>query len=530
MLLSAPAWTSVGSQHVWTESAHAFHPEDVALAYARAHRCVHRLPSRLPHDIEHDVLTTDTNLFRCNRPREPVPPSFNQRITSTSVAIHPSSTAKHFTYSQDVRPLPLNAYPNATNSSPDPSQQHGLPRPNSFESLLSSLFDSPSHNVPITTSNNIRPRSSTTQHVLQNLAPSLGLPQKLPAPPTTAPSRQQNLFDPLAYLESLQTNYRTMLAQKDSNPVMAPPEDPAATQQNQDQVTMEIQNYVLELLGRFIVLSHTLCLTTFSESPEFKAPPAPLPSPAAEFLTSPLFETPYLTPYDDFNTSPLDDSPFEDYLNTPLIPDDGGDFITSPMDQSLALFPDFSFPNIGADQPIVTQPYFAAPAKLPSQVDVAYPSPQIDAPSPSLSSTSSRRRSAGPTGTRKNITADNLVPMDAPTQPRTYRTPSATSRKEVPMVFQKKRKRAQASPVEVEEDEELADLPPDATEAEQIAHKRRQNTLAARKSRKRKLEHAQLMEDENKTLRERAERLEAHNQAMRQLLLQHGLEAPSFDA
>lgn len=97
------------------------------------------------------------------------------------------------------------------------------------------------------------------------------------------------------------------------------------------------------------------------------------------------------------------------------------------------------------------------------------------------------------------------------------------------MVFQKKRKRAQAFVNEVDEEEDLADLPPNATEAEQIAHKRRQNTLAARKSRKRKLEHSHLMEEENQGLRDKAEKLEAQNETLRQMLRQHGVELPPFD-
>ncbi|KAJ7704962.1 hypothetical protein B0H17DRAFT_920886 [Mycena rosella] len=100
---------------------------------------------------------------------------------------------------------------------------------------------------------------------------------------------------------------------------------------------------------------------------------------------------------------------------------------------------------------------------------------------------------ASVTGTRKHLTPDSLIPLDAPTQKRTYATPSATSRKAVPAAIVKKRAHSAAFPDA--DDEELEALSPTASEAEIIEHKRRQNTLAARKSRKRKLEHQRGLED-----------------------------------
>lgn len=99
------------------------------------------------------------------------------------------------------------------------------------------------------------------------------------------------------------------------------------------------------------------------------------------------------------------------------------------------------------------------------------------------------------TGTRKNITPESLIPLDAPTQTRKYATPSSTSRKDVPAVFANKRKRGPAFD-DFEEDELASTEPlrPNATEKEKIEWKRRQNTLAARKSRKRKLEHQLYLE------------------------------------
>jgi hypothetical protein len=63
----------------------------------------------------------------------------------------------------------------------------------------------------------------------------------------------------------------------------------------------------------------------------------------------------------------------------------------------------------------------------------------------------------------------------------------------MPVTFARKRA---AIAIANDEDDFLPDLPPDATEREQIEWKRRQNTIAARKSRKRKLEHQQWLEGE----------------------------------
>ncbi|EIN12890.1 hypothetical protein PUNSTDRAFT_38965, partial [Punctularia strigosozonata HHB-11173 SS5] len=83
----------------------------------------------------------------------------------------------------------------------------------------------------------------------------------------------------------------------------------------------------------------------------------------------------------------------------------------------------------------------------------------------------------------------SLIPLDAPIQPRTYLTPSVTSRKDVPLTFAKKRARFDS--VEVEEE---GDLELDAQDLSAIEAKRRQNTLAARRSRRRKAEYQQALE------------------------------------
>lgn len=128
-------------------------------------------------------------------------------------------------------------------------------------------------------------------------------------------------------------------------------------------------------------------------------------------------------------------------------------------------------------------------------------SPSLPAPSttfsssPSSSYTNTRKKA---TGTRANLTPDSLIPLDAPIQTRTYLGPSKTSRKELPVTFARKRKRE-------DDDEELEAPPPNASEKEHIEYKRKLNTVAARKSRRRKLQHLQVLEDRNAELAKEAE-------------------------
>ncbi|KAJ6581646.1 hypothetical protein B0H19DRAFT_879537, partial [Mycena capillaripes] len=84
---------------------------------------------------------------------------------------------------------------------------------------------------------------------------------------------------------------------------------------------------------------------------------------------------------------------------------------------------------------------------------------------------------------------EGLIPLDAPTQKRNYSGPSATSRKRLPESIVRKRRHSDAFGDDAEE------LSPTPSEAEEIERKRRQNTVAARKSRKRKFEYTQSLEN-----------------------------------
>ncbi|KAK7690199.1 hypothetical protein QCA50_006850 [Cerrena zonata] len=143
--------------------------------------------------------------------------------------------------------------------------------------------------------------------------------------------------------------------------------------------------------------------------------------------------------------------------------------------------------------------------------------PPPSTPADNVDSVLSRRKTA-PNGTRKNITPESLVPYDAPIQPRKYVTPSSTSRKEVPAVFQRKRARSQAF-----EDEEGE---PGPNDLDAIEAKRRQNTLAARRSRKRKLEYQRELEDALDREKGEKEFWKARAVTLEALLQSHGVDVP----
>ncbi|KAF8956465.1 hypothetical protein BDZ97DRAFT_1637210, partial [Flammula alnicola] len=121
---------------------------------------------------------------------------------------------------------------------------------------------------------------------------------------------------------------------------------------------------------------------------------------------------------------------------------------------------------------------------------------------------------------------DSFIPDDAPTQDRRYLTPSATSKKHVPFYFASRR---QAEALSDEEDE-LAEEPlhPNATDQEKIAYKRRQNTLAARRSRRRRLAQFQKLEEDVARLNREKDIWKERALMMERMLSTHGLPCPNF--
>ncbi|KAE9402175.1 hypothetical protein BT96DRAFT_918377 [Gymnopus androsaceus JB14] len=147
--------------------------------------------------------------------------------------------------------------------------------------------------------------------------------------------------------------------------------------------------------------------------------------------------------------------------------------------------------------------------------------PTIMAHAPPLRSTSSRRYSP-----------ETLIDAEAPTQPRNYASPSMTSRKEIPSYYLKQQRRSPTVQAHMsdDEDDELTEEPPaeNATDQEKIDYKRRQNTLAARRSRKRKLVYTQQLEGTVDRLTMEKEMWRTRALTLRQLLRSHNLPCPDF--
>lgn len=129
---------------------------------------------------------------------------------------------------------------------------------------------------------------------------------------------------------------------------------------------------------------------------------------------------------------------------------------------------------------------------------------------------------------RRRISPDDLLSMEAPTQSRRYITPSSTSKKEYPR-FVAGSMRPPSQPSD-EEDDELTEEPPaaNATDQEKIEWKRRQNTLAARRSRKRKMVYQQQLEVTVDRLTMEKEVWKTRALTLKQLLHSHGIPCPDF--
>lgn len=286
-----------------------------------------------------------------------------------------------------------------------------------------------------------------------------------------------------------------------------------------------------------------------STAPVF--PPAVTQDDAVRALMDVIQASPEMQMISDFSeylTSPFDDSPFDDdLLTTPAVgsADLGADIFTSPImsdwnngpynDDDQPVFNPHLETLFPIEKPVDPSPMTVSPSidlhgmwtLSPQTLDTSstFNSPSVQSNNP-LPST--RRKNAA-TGTRKNVTPETLVPIDAPTQPRKYVMPSATSRKEVPAVFARKRARSQAFGDEEDQlEDEAYTLPPNPTEQELIEAKRRQNTIAARRSRKRKLEYQRQLEDSLENMQEERDMWKSRALTCHALLKSHGLESPEF--
>jgi hypothetical protein len=455
------------------------------------------------------------------RSRLPRPPSAQpQHLSSKS---HPSfAIPAHNQYNttisrQDEQPT--------VNPSPYP-----LTHPTSIGRNVSS-FDNRSLSINYVSLNqSSRLRTSQVFHSTSDLAAHYGIPQFLPPVPCTTPRSSstpekqtdttlEDDFSTLcsAYINMLSQNPTDDIGVDDSN-VVAPVTTP------QD---MEAVNALMEVLAGDLGLSRhnrerlglTQHLANCTASPEFRDTPN-----FGEYMTSP-----FDSPYDEFLTTPHTTDTADVNANVfnpdlPLFSDCFLDDMSAEANE-LAASPIKDDVDFGDELYTMSPQQPVTPSLDPQSL---YASPEITTLplSPSLPS----RRKSNVTGTRKNLTPESLVPLDAPTQPRHYTTPSLTSRKELPATFARKRARLQPP----EEEDELASdvyiLPPNPTEAQLIEAKRRQNTIAARRSRKRKLEYQRELESSNEQLEVEKEHWKRRALTYEELIKRHGLEIPPFDS
>ncbi|KAJ6558080.1 hypothetical protein B0H19DRAFT_1149838 [Mycena capillaripes] len=509
-----------------------------------------------PDDFDQSPLTSDSR----HRPHNLLPPSTTISFeTPPHVAISVPSSNNYSTKRQDVRSV-LNSEASFTPPSP-------APRFNAFpatplESSLSS-FPSP-HHVPINT-HSTRPRTPPVFPSTSDLAAHYGLPQNFPPAPrpvhrhsshNPAPKQSSPVFD----FDSIRKNYLTMLSQTPSDPEPAAADTATVAPGNPASADTTMQA-IQDLLGnapsssrRSSSADHSAVRTA---SPEFRSSLGDSFDPASPLFddsgASPLFEdagsfdvdayltSPMETPYDDFATSPLDDSPFSDFLTTPVLPSaSDAEMLTGPLigdggydNDNMSLFGGLSAYQYEATPAAhklspTTQLYTISPGT--PALDSIDPTSTVHPPKPKSTASPAEaptRRRTTATGTRKNLKVEALIPLEAPTQKRTYITPSATSRKAVPAVFAQKKR--QHSAAFGDDDEELGTLSPTASEEEQIEYKRRQNTLAARKSRKRKLEHQQALEDEVHMLKDEAERWKTRALMAQDMLRANGIAFTPFE-
>jgi len=384
----------------------------------------------------------------------------NSKLSPSSPALS-SVPPRSYLTSQRQHVLPLNERQTRPNSVPNHS--NGLQTSDKSSQSSTTLKGSPTSSHPVF-------------HNVNDLAAHHGIPTFLPPTPRTVTRRPSSLdemtpsVDNDAAFSSLCSEYLTMLG----NTTSEVPLNPA------DSSDEQAAQVILSLLQ------------------------AGDSSRQSEYLTSPME-----SPFDDFLSTPgLRNEDFPSDFTSPLIADGddfGAPFHNTPLFDDAGLFE----PPLSDKRAV---PPHSSAMNFDNLYSVSPGTPALDA-SPLFSP--SRLSSNLPTGTRKNLTPDALIPLDAPVQSRNYPTPSVTSRRDPP----RKRSRTETSGDDDEADKDMSEL-------DALAAKRLQNTLAARRSRRRKLEHQLELEtnlDREKQLKEqwrsRALTLEA-------LLMSHGIPVP----
>ena len=469
---------------------------------------------------------TSSSSPRLQRPitLSPPPPNFSHNPHSTTVI--PGQYNNFYYNNQDVHPL-LSVSSASNNFSSDNNSNVANRSPSE-----SSNFQSSNH-VSINQSSNSPHRTSQVFTNTSDLAAHYGIPQFLPPVPRTTPRRiSSDSLDqtpPEPQFASLCSDYLTMLSQ-----------EPGETNVTEDHVSSvpdseftpssdgaaAVRALMDVLQGESFGCKCTACAYPLTHSPSSC-------STATPDLTGSSSDD-----FSEFLTSPFIDSPFDE-LMTPVVGSemDPGIYTSPVMDWGNSTFSDEPLFNDAASESYSSL-FSTTKQSAPEVMDTAQmwsisPStPALifdDSPPTGTKPLPASRRKNTATGTRKNVTPENLVPIDAPTQPRKYATPSATSRKDVPATFARKRARSQAFGDEQDElEEDTYKLPPNPTEQELIEAKRRQNTIAARRSRKRKLEYQRELEDQVEVLKHERDEWKMRALAYHGMLKSHGIDAPEY--
>ena len=476
----------------------------------------------------HDSLVENRELIQSSSPRihrlqlsQPTQPE--GLISSPVSAISPDRFNLQFDNSQHAGDLALNGF-RQTPISEHPSGHSGAPQ-SSIESSGLSSHPSP-YNGSLNPQAN-RPRThNQVFHSTSDLAAHHGIPESFPPPPRTTPNRSSEP-DPIPdfSLSSLCSNYLTMLASnKTPEQTHTITEGDASTSLpmsvDDEAAAQAIASALSGTDDRYSSVGRSLTTISPIASPDFFNPSSFLTSPVSpwedDLLTTPAFEA-------DMGMTP-------DIFTSPALTDFGADF-GGDRDHMPSLFGPSGYE--GYDDPKLNFGSTLGPSDLPlPDMDDLYKispgTPALDAPIHHFPLDHERSsvlatRKAIPTGTRKNVTPETLVPFNAPIQPRKYRTPSATSRKELPVTFARKRARTQGPG---EEEDDVAG--PTVSEEDAIKAKRLQNTLAARRSRKRKLEYQRELEDAIEAERKEKEAWRARALILEALLRDKGHEVPQM--
>ncbi|ESK93213.1 ectomycorrhiza-regulated protein [Moniliophthora roreri MCA 2997] len=120
---------------------------------------------------------------------------------------------------------------------------------------------------------------------------------------------------------------------------------------------------------------------------------------------------------------------------------------------------------------------------------------------------------------RRRYSPEHNLPVDNQAPPR--------RRRETPAIPPYYRRRPQIS--DEEDDEYIEELPPNATEQQRAEHQRHRNTLAARRSRKRKEVYKQQLEETVDRLTVEKEKWKTRAEMLRRIIEHQGLPVPCGD-